>query len=381
MKLLHTSDLHLGKQVNKFSMQEDQEYILDQICAIAEGERPDAVLIAGDVYDRTVPPAESVALFDRFLCRLAELKLPVFIISGNHDSPERIAFGGRLMDASGIHMSPVYAGQVEPIVLEDDLGPVNIYMLPFVKPAHVRRYFPEEAIGSWTEALGLAAGAMKPDPAGRNVLLAHQFVTGAVRSESEEIAVGGADNVDASVFGAFDYVALGHIHRRQDIHFSGGCRLHYSGAPLKYDGSEAEQEKSVTLAELREKGKVSLTYIPLVPLRDLRKLRGSYLELSARAFYEKQNREDYLYVTLTDEEDVPDALEKLRLIYPNLMRLEYDNRRTRSQGILDMPGAEEQADPLTLFSTFYEQQNNQPMSEEQAGLMKDLIETIWEDRQ
>lgn len=381
MKLLHTSDLHLGKQVNKFSMQEDQEYILDQICAIAERERPDAVLIAGDVYDRTVPPAESVALFDRFLCRLAELKLPVFIISGNHDSPERIAFGGRLMDASGIHMSPVYAGQVEPIVLEDDLGPVNIYMLPFVKPAHVRRYFPEEVIGSWTEALGLAAGAMKPDPAGRNVLLAHQFVTGAVRSESEEIAVGGADNVDAAVFGAFDYVALGHIHRRQDIHFSGGCRLHYSGAPLKYDGSEAEQEKSVTLAELREKGEVSLTYIPLIPLRDLRKIRGSYLELSARVFYEKQNREDYLYVTLTDEEDVPDALEKLRLIYPNLMRLEYDNRRTRSQGVLDMPGAEEQADPLTLFGTFYEQQNNQPMSEEQAGLMKDLIETIWEDRQ
>ena len=230
MKLIHLSDLHLGKRVNEFSMLEDQAYILQEILEIIDDEAPDAVLVAGDVYDKSIPPAEAVELFDDFLVRLARRKLPVFIISGNHDSPERLAFAGRLIDASGIHLSPVYHGCVEPLTLCDEHGEVDIFMLPFVKPANVRRFFPDEAIDSYTDALRVAIGRMPVDPARRSVLVTHQFVTGAARCESEELSVGGSDNVDSSVFDAFDYVALGHLHGPQNVAEE---RVRYCGTPLK----------------------------------------------------------------------------------------------------------------------------------------------------
>ena len=228
MKLLHLSDLHLGKRVKDFSMLEDQQYILAEILRIAGEEAPDAVLIAGDVYDKSVPPAEAVELFDDFLVRLSRLNTQVFVISGNHDSPERVAFGGRLMDSSGIHLSPVYSGQVQPLSLTDPFGTVDFYMLPFLKPAHVRRFFPDSEISSYTDALRTAIGQMPVDPSRRNVLITHQFVTGAQRSDSEDISVGGTDNVDASVFDAFDYVALGHIHGPQHV---GRETVRYCGTP------------------------------------------------------------------------------------------------------------------------------------------------------
>ena len=377
MKLIHLSDLHLGKRVNEFSMLEDQAFILQEILRIIDEEQPQAVLLAGDIYDKSVPSGEAVQLFDGFLWELSSRKLQVFVISGNHDSPERLSFGGRLMEGSGIHLSPVYSGKVEPVVLEDAYGPVNVYLLPFLKPAHVRRYFPEEEIGTYTEALEKAVEALEIHKEQRNVLVTHQFVTGASRSDSEEISVGGSDNVDASVFDDFDYVALGHIHGPQNI---GSPRIRYCGTPLKYSFSEVGQQKSVTMAELKEKGTLEVTARPLTPLRDLREIRGSYLEVTAKSFYEGRNREDYLHITLTDEEDVPDGAAKLRVIYPNLMRLDYDNARTRSRNLPE--GAEEPAakPPLELFEEFYERQNNQPMTEEQIRFSRELMETIWEDK-
>ena len=377
MKLLHLSDLHLGKRVNEFSMLEDQKYILSEILQIVEKEAPDAVLIAGDVYDKSVPPAEAVELFDDFLVRLSRLGTQVFVISGNHDSPERVAFGGRLMDPSGIHMSPVYSGQVQPVPLTDAFGTVNIYMLPFVKPIHVRRFFPEAETGTYTDTLRTAVEQMSVDPAARNVLMTHQFVTGAWRSESEDISVGGTDNVDASVFDAFDYVALGHIHGPQHV---GRETVRYCGTPLKYSFSEAGHQKSVTAVELGEKGSVQVRAIPLTPRRDMREIRGTYLELTAKSYYDGFPRDSYLHITLTDEEDVLDAVGRLRVIYPNLMKLDYDNKRTRGGGAaLEDEGQPERRSPLELFAEFYELQNCQPMGEEQRAFMQDLIEQIWGD--
>lgn len=376
MKLIHLSDLHLGKRVNEFSMLEDQQYILTEILQIIDQEKPDGVIIAGDVYDKSVPSAEAVALLDDFLVRLAKRDLQVFLISGNHDSPERMAFGGRLMAQSGVHLAPVYDGKVSPITLTDEYGPVNLYLLPFLKPAHVRRCFPEREILTYTDALAAAIEAMGVDTAQRNVLVTHQFVTGAARCDSEEISVGGTDNVDVSVFEPFDYVALGHIHGPQQV---GRETVRYCGTPLKYSFSEAKHQKSVTVVELGEKGAVSVRTVPLTPMRDLAELRGTYEELTFRGFYDGTSYpRDYVHITLTDEEDIPDAVSKLRIIYPNLMKLDYDNKRTRAGIVLE--GAEDQQrSPLELLEEFYEKQNGQPMGEEQRAFAKSLMERIWEE--
>lgn len=376
MKLFHISDLHLGKRVHEFSMLEDQEYILREILRLIDDEQPDGLLVAGDVYDKAVPPAEAVGLFDRFLCELADRRVPTFVISGNHDSPERIAFGSQLMQPSGIHMSPVYHGEIAPLSLTDDFGVVNVYLLPFVRPATVRRFWPEEEIASYTDAVGAAIRHMPIDPAARNVLVTHQFVTGAARSESEDISVGGTDNVDAAVMDIFDYVALGHIHGPQKI---GRDTLRYCGTPLKYSFSEAAQQKSVTVVELREKGDVTVRTLPLTPRRDLRELRGRYDQLTLRSFYETQQTGDYLHITLTDEQDIPDAIGKLRVIYPQLMKLDYDNARTRAGAVITGTDAVEQKSPLELFDELYEKQNNQPMSNQQRQFAAELIRDIWKE--
>ena len=252
MKFIHMSDLHLGKRLNEFSMLEEQEAVLEQILSIVDAEAPDGVLVAGDVYDKSVPSAEAVTLFDGFLAALAARRVQTFVISGNHDSPERLAFGSRIMDAGGIHLSPVYDGRVIPITLRDEYGPVNVYLLPFVKPAHVRRFFEDEEIFSYHDAIRVAVQAMAINPDERNLLLTHQFVTGSTPGGSEEVTVGGTDNVDASVFDGFDYVALGHIHGAQNC---GSERIRYCGTPLKYSFSEMNHQKSVTVVELFGKGR------------------------------------------------------------------------------------------------------------------------------
>lgn len=412
MKFLHISDLHIGKRVNEFSMVDEQNYILNRILAIAEEEQAEGVMIAGDIYDKAAPSAEAVQIFDRFLTGLARQNRKVFLISGNHDSAERIAYGSQIMKDREIYISPVYNGTAAKIELSDTYGSLFLYLLPFVKPAVVRHVLEQEQAKdlpeSYHEAVKAAIDRMEADPAERNILVAHQFVTGAGRCDSEElpsgysamppgnskelssgdskdmpsgqsgnssaahmVSVGGIDNVDAWVFDAFDYVALGHIHSPQSV---GRETIRYCGTPLKYSFSEAGQEKSVTVVDFREKGQVELRMVPLVPLHDMRMIRGTYLEVTARSFYQGMDTEDYLKITLTDEEDVPDAMQKLRLIYPNLMRLEYDNSRTRDSRAMEAAEDMEQKSELELFEEFYELQNNQPMSEEQTEYVRQMIE-------
>lgn len=379
MKIAHLSDLHLGKRLGEFSLAEDQAFILKQILEIIGAEAPDAVVIAGDVYDKTVPPAEAVQLFSDFITSLSRRKITCFIISGNHDSPERIAFGSEIMSVGGVHLSPVYNGTVTPVTLEDEFGRVNFYMLPFVKPSTVRRCLDNEGLQSYGEAVAAAVKKMDINKNERNVLITHQFVTGAELSQSEDISAGGSESVPADIFSEFDYTALGHIHRPQNI---GGEKIRYCGTPLKYSFSEANQQKSVTIAELGKKGTVNISTAPLAPLHDMVELKGSYDELTDKAFLESGNHsEDYVRIILTDEEDVPDALAKLRLRYHNLMRLDYDNKRTRKNLLLPDPEETEDKPPIELFSEFFELRNNQPMTDEQRIFMEKLIGSVWSEIQ
>lgn len=375
MKLIHLSDLHIGKRVNDISMLPDQMHILTQILRIVDEEKPHAVLIAGDVYDKTVPSAEAVTLFDEFLCSLAERHVPTLIISGNHDCAERLAFAARLLEASGISISPVYDGTVAPVTLRDEYGDVDFYLLPFLKPAHVRRCYGDEPIETYTDACRAAISHLPLDRSRRNVLVTHQFVTGSVTCDSEELSVGGSDNVDASVFDSFDYVALGHIHGPQNI---GSNRIRYCGTPLKYSFSEEKHHKSVTVVRLGEKGELQLTLRPLTPLHDLRTLRGSFEQVTDKSFIEAQACDDYLHIVLTDEEDIPEAVGKLRLIYPNLMKLSYDNTRTRTDRIIDAAEDMQRRSPLELFDELYELQNNRPMSDRQRSFVQELIDILQE---
>lgn len=387
MRLIHLSDLHIGKRVYEFSMLEDQEYILKEILGIIDDEQPDGVIIAGDVYDKSVPSEEAVKLLDSFLTSLAKRKLQVYIISGNHDSAAKLAFASSLIDLSGIHISPVYDsaqiammgdGLVRPYKLEDGKGQMaNIYMLPFVKPAMVRAVFPDEAdyIKDYTDACRVAVEHMDVDEKVTNILVAHQFVTGAVRSESEE-NVGGLDNVDVSVFDSFDYVALGHIHGPQKV---GRETVRYCGTPLKYSLSEANHTKSVTVVDIPENKKIEIRTVPLVPMHELREVKGTFDELMDRRNYEGTAVDDYLYVVLTDEDDVPDALGKLRTVYPNVMKLGYDNTRTRVTQTIDDGAVLEGKKPIDLFGELYEKQNNQEMSDEQRSFVQDIIDVIWKE--
>lgn len=376
MKFVHISDLHIGKRLNECSMIEDQIHILNQIFEIAKEQQADAVLIAGDIYDKPVPSAEAVKVFDQFLTKLADCKIKVFAVSGNHDSPERIAFGAQLMSGRGVYVSPVYDGSAVKITMKDAYGELEIHLLPFLKPAIMRHVLENEAgeqelPESYHDAVKTAVGRMEIDPDKRNILVAHQFVTGAGRCDSEDVSVGGIDNVDAEVFDAFDYVALGHIHSPQFVKRE---TVRYCGTPLKYSFSEASQEKAVVVAECREKGEVVLHTVPLKPLHDMRKIRGTYLEVTAKSFYEDMDTDDYIQITLTDEDDIPDGLQKLRIIYPNLMQLLYDNSRTRQNRVIAMAEAVEQKSELELFEEFYELQNNQPMSQEQSAFVRQLLE-------
>ena len=373
MKLIHLSDLHIGKRVNEFSMAEDQKYILNQILEIIDREQPDCVVIAGDVYDKSIPSAEAVQILDDFLTRLAGRKIPAAMISGNHDSPERLSFGAQLMKESGIYVSPVYDGQVQSIGFADEYGEVRVYLLPFLKPATVRHVYEEETVESYQDAVETAISHLPFNTSCRNVLVAHQFAAGASRCESEEMSVGGIDQVDVSVFDDFDYVALGHIHSPQS---AGRPAVRYCGTPLKYSFSEAGQQKSVSVVELFEKGRVEIREVPLTPLRDMRKIRGTYLELTARSFYQGTNTEDYIQAILTDEEDIPDGMQKLRIIYPNLMRLEYDNRRTRENRQIQQAADAEEKSEAELFAQLYELQNNQPLDEEQKQFLEAVIRQV-----
>ena len=374
MKFIHLSDLHLGKRVNEFSMIEDQKYILLQTINIIDDEKPDAVIIAGDIYDKSIPSEEAMLLFDDFLLRLSKRNISVFVISGNHDSSVRLSDHSKLVVNQGIYLSPVYDGTLKPVSMEDEYGEINVYMLPFIKPVVVKQYFSDEEILSYTDAVRVAIKHMNVDCNKRNVLVAHQFVLGAATCESEEHIVGGLDSVSSDVFDCFDYVALGHIHGKQYI---GRETVRYCGTLLKYSFSEKNHVKSVTVVDIKEKGNIDIREVMLTPKRDLREIKGSYEDITNRKNYEGTNVDDYVHIVLTDEEDVIDAIGKLRTIYPNIMKLSYDNKRTRENNVLTEAGAIEEKSPLELFEDFYSMQNNVSMSPWQTDYVKELIEEIW----
>lgn len=376
MKFFHLSDLHLGKRVNEFSMLDVQWDILQKIVMLAKEHKPDAVLIAGDVYDKSMPIVEAVQLLDRFLVWLNELGIAVFVISGNHDNAERVAFGADLLKNSNVHIVQSYNGKISPVTLTDEHGDINIWMLPYLKPSIVRKHFADKDIASYTDALSAALSVAKPDISARNVLIAHQFITGASTSESEELLVGGSENVDGSLFGDFDYVALGHLHRPQQV---GRETMRYSGTPLKYSFSETDHTKSVTAVVMGSKGEIKISELPLTPLRELREVRGTYNEVMNRNSYRDTNTEDYVRIVLTDEQDEPDAMAKLRNVYPNLMRLDYDNKRTQASGSFETVASADKKNPSQLFAELFEKQNGQPMSDEQSGYVEKLFNEIWSE--
>ena len=380
MKIAHISDLHLGKIVHGYSMLEDQKDILTKITALLEKEQVKTLLIAGDVYDKSIPSAEAVNLFDAFLVSLSKAGVKVFIISGNHDSGERVSFGADLMTLSGVHIAKPLTQStrdIKPFTLQDEFGPVHIYLLPFIKPIHVKTAFETEEVDSYTQAVKTVVEAMHVDKTARNILVTHQFVTGGERCDSELVSVGGADNVDSSVFDVFDYVALGHLHGPQYI---GRETLRYCGSPLKYSFSEVKHNKSLTIVHLNEKGNTKLEFFPLNPLHDWQEIKGTYDALMAKEFYATRNVQDYYRVTLTDEDDVPNALERLRTVYKNIMLLGYDNKRTASAGQVGTLEQAESKTPFEIFAEFYEKQNNQPLNEQQEKHLHQLIEKIWEEK-
>lgn len=374
MKFAHIADLHIGKRVNDFSMIEDQKYILNRICDICADKDVSGVLISGDVYDKSVPGAEAVTLLNDFLCELIGRGMKVFMISGNHDSAERLSFASELLTGCGMYISPVFDGEVKKIALDDEYGRINVYLLPFIKPVNVKTAYGIEHSMSYTEAVKCVLDKLDTDENERNILVAHQFVTGAVKCDSEEISVGGIDNVEATVFDSFDYVALGHIHNPQNVLRD---TVRYCGTPLKYSFSECKHTKTVTIVDLGTKGDISFEYIPLVPLRDMAELKGDFATLVSDDYASDDIKNCYLRIVLTDEEDIPDSISRLRAVYPNVMRIEYDNTRTRAESSVVADTEAEKKTPDMLFADLYEMQNNSPMDEKQTEYIRDIINEIW----
>ncbi len=376
MKFFHISDLHLGKYLNDYKLYEDQKFVLGEIIDVAVKEKPDAVLIAGDVYDRAAPSGEAVTLFDSFITKLAELNISAFIISGNHDSCERLSFGSDIMKRSGIYLSKAYSGQPQPVSLKDEYGEVRVYLLPFVRPSSIRSVAPDEQIDSYTDAIGYAVKQMNPDTTLRNVIVSHQFVTGAQSSGSEEsIVAGGLDNVDVKAYDGFDYVALGHIHGAQSV---GRPTVRYCGTPLKYSASEINQNKSLTIVEMKEKGRVDVREVPLVPLWDLVEIKGRYEDLIYSS-EEKTVNENYVKIVLTDEKEILDALAKLRTRFKRILSLEYENRKGRQEVELVSDSELENKSAMELVEDLYAQQLNCDLNEEQKRYLLKTIDEVWGD--
>lgn len=363
MKLMHLSDLHLGKRLIDVSLLEDQQFILNQIAQIAAEEQPQVVLIAGDVYDRSNPPAEAMTLFAGFLHRLTSLGCAVLVISGNHDSSERVAYLGELVRENGVYLSPIYDGHIEPICMQDEYGEVCFYLMPYVHPSAVCQFFPDEEITSACDAARVVLGELKPNFTSRNVILSHQFISGSAFDDPDQRAVGTLDSVDAALFDAFDYVALGHIHRPQAVGRNDGT-MRYCGSPLKYSQREATVEKSVTLVNLGPKGDVQQWQRPLKPLREVRLMRGAFDALIEHG-PTPGTENDYFFITLTDEEDIVNAAAQLRQRFGRVLALDFDNARTRSADSIILGDVDaEQKRPIELLMELYRATHHMEMSDE-----------------
>ena len=374
MKLAHISDLHLGKTLYNYSLIEDQEYILDEIVDILIKKKVDVLMIAGDVYDKNVAPESGLKVLRKFLNRLVEAKIKVLIISGNHDSAERLTFGGEFMTEKGIFFSKVYDGHVEPVTFTDEHGSVHFYLLPFIKPLIVQHFFEDKEIKTYNDALQFAINQMNINTSGRNVILAHQNIISAKRCESEEIIIGGQDGVSDEVFKDFDYTALGHIHSLQKI---GKNNVYFCGTPLKYSISEFNQEKKMPVISLGQKGRIDIEMVPLTPKRDLRKITGTMDEILQNSHNDPNNHEDFIDITLTNEDEVMNAMPTLRTVYPNVLTLSYDNKATRAAEKIEKFSGVNEKQPLEIFEAFYKSRRDAEMSDEQKDYIQSLIEKIW----
>ena len=376
MKFLHVADLHIGKRVNEFSMAEDQRHILAQITEMVRIHRPDGILIAGDVYDKSIPGVEGVLMLDQFLTGLYREGCPVYMVSGNHDSGERLAFGRELMRRNQVYIGGAGTEYLERIRLEDGYGPLNLYLMPFIRPSQARRLEPE--VSTYQQAVEAVLRHGKIDGSERNVLVAHQFVVKGgeepERSDSEQLSLGTLDQVDVSVFDAFDYVALGHLHGPQKV---GRETVRYAGSPLKYSFSECRHRKSAVLVTVKGKGEAEIALLPFTPLHDMREIRGPIEELLKKENYSQADVHDYIRATLTDENEIYDAMGRLRAVYPNLMKLDFDRG-----GALYREGTRMAAElvaaktPAELFREFYESQNQMPMSREQEALVEEILKEM-----
>lgn len=380
MKLLHLSDLHLGKILQEQSLLEDQEYMLKQIVEKIKQEEIETILISGDIYDRGIPPTEAVNLLDSFLNTLIkELERKVFIIAGNHDSKERLGFGNKIFENDGLYIESKYTGNLKKVELEDEFGKLNIYMLPFIKPVEVRKYFEDEEITSYEQAIHKIIEKEEINEKERNIILVHQFITSGgtepERTESEVISLGGTDNVDVSNFEQFDYVAIGHVHRPQRI---GRDTARYSGTMLKYSFSEVNHKKSMPILDFKEKGNLEIKLEELIPLRDMREIKGPIEELIKKENYEGTNTDDYIRAIITNEEPIFDAIGQIRRIYPNTLKLEIKNSKTalsleeQASNIANVKDKSE----IELFNEFYKMQNNNELNEEQIEVMEQIIKSV-----
>ena len=382
MKFMHLADLHIGKNVNGFSMLEEQKHAFRQVIGYIKAERPAAVIVAGDIYDRTVPGVEAVRLFDDFLTALAREEVTLMLISGNHDSPERLGYASRLLAEKRLFLCGAFSGRLRQVKLADEYGEIYFWLLPFIKPSSIRGMLGEIEIESYDDAIGAALAGADIDYSARNVLVSHQFYTKAgvtpARSESELNPVGGLDAVEAGLIEEFDYAALGHLHGQQGV---GAPHIRYCGSPVKYSFSEWRQDKSVTLVELAEKGNITVRPLPLTPLHDMREIRGALDTLISDEISSLAEKDDYLRVILTDEEEIIDPLGKLRSVYPNIMSLGFENSRTSADlGAIAAESEEiEKLSSYDLFGEFFLELRGAAMSAEQAAIVRELLERAGEE--
>jgi exonuclease SbcD len=377
MRFLHLSDLHIGKSVNGFSMIAEQKNTFAQIIELIKIECPTAVIIAGDVYDRAIPGVEAVRVFDDFLTGLAGTDVTVLLISGNHDSPERINYASRLLTDKHLYFYGAFDGAVRKVILSDEHGEVNFWLLPFVKPATARGMFGDKEIESYDDIIAAAIEAADIDYTARNVLVSHQFYTKSgvspIRSESELNPVGGLDAVDAGIIENFDYIALGHLHGGQAV---GSEHIRYCGSPVKYSFSEWRQEKSVTLVDIGEKGSLAIKPRPIVPIHDMREIKGRIDTLMSGDVSRLADKEDYLRVILTDEDEIIDPIGKLRSVYTNIMSLDFENSRTNIDATAITTNMEtmEKLSAYELFGEFFLEVQGSTMTQEQAEIVRELLE-------
>ncbi|MBK2402909.1 exonuclease SbcCD subunit D C-terminal domain-containing protein [Erysipelothrix sp. strain 2 (EsS2-6-Brazil)] len=377
MKIVHLADLHIGRRLNDLSLLDDQRYVLNQIIEAFDTIKPHVLIIAGDVYDKANPSSEAFEVWNDFLTQLAQQSIHVLIISGNHDSQERLGVGRALFEEHDIYLASHYTGAISSVTLHDDFGPVHFYLFPYIKPSMVRNYHPEFTGNTFQEAFEFIFQDLKINQDERNVAIAHQFVIGngmtPILSDSEiGPSVGGLDAIDASLFKAFDYVALGHIHRPQAI---GRETIRYAGSPLKYSFSECMHSKQLPIIDLNND--VSLSFIDIKPLRDVRLIKGPLEKLYEIGKVE--GSEDYIHAVLTDDIIQGDALHKLRSVYPNLVSLDFDNTRTSTETSLERATTILEQKPFDLFNTFFTALNGRDFNQEESDLVKAIIDEIQEE--